>query len=99
MYRKSAAARPTTWRVTRLPDPSAVSVTCDGEDFAAWRVAGEATIELDTTIAEHRFRITTGYHGPAGTPPASTTEARPAAPITTLYTPSASPACTAPCCG
>jgi hypothetical protein len=59
----SARGARTTWRVTQLPDAASASVQCDGSDFPAWRVVEPGTIELDTDIGQHRFRIATGYRG------------------------------------
>jgi hypothetical protein len=53
----SRRGAPTTWRVTNLPDPAAVSVTCDGEDFTAVRVIAEDAIELGSDIDDHLFRL------------------------------------------
>ncbi len=56
----SHAGRPTTWRVTGLPDPAAVRVSCDGQEFTRWRADGEHTIEIELSIGEHVLRIFTG---------------------------------------
>lgn len=56
---------PTTWRVTNLPDPAAVSVSCDGQDFAGVRVIGDGAIEIACDIDEHLFRIGVGPRSPA----------------------------------
>jgi Linalool dehydratase/isomerase len=59
----SRRGAPTTLRVTNLPDPAAVSVTCDGEDFTAVQVIGEAAIEITSDIDDHLFRLTVGTAG------------------------------------
>ncbi len=59
----SRRGAPTTWRVTNLPDPAAVSVTCDGEEFAAVRVIGEDAIEIASDIDDHLFRLSVGTAG------------------------------------
>jgi hypothetical protein len=59
----SRRGAPTTLRVTNLPDPAAVSVTCDGEDFAAVRVIGEDAIEIASDIDDHLFRLSVGTAG------------------------------------
>ena len=56
----SRRGTPTTWRVTNLPDPAAVCVTCDGEDFAAVRVVDEDVIEIASEIDDHLFRLGVG---------------------------------------
>ena len=59
----SHAGRATSMRVVQLPDVDNVRITCDGEDFTAWRAAGPNAIELDLTIGEHALVVRTGYHG------------------------------------
>jgi hypothetical protein len=91
-YAATSSARhtQTTWRVSGLPDPGAVTVECDGKDFTAWRVTGPDTIEVNADIADHLFRIVTGYHG--GEPPPEFRAGERAAgtvPTKTLYVPSA----------
>src|SRR5262249_59277756 len=49
----------TTFRVTKLADPKAVGVRCDGVDDPRWRVVGDDAIELECEIGQHRFAITT----------------------------------------
>jgi hypothetical protein len=58
--RPSHRGAPTTWRVTNLPDPAAVSVTCDGEDFTRVRVIGDDAVEIACDIEDHLFRLTLG---------------------------------------
>ncbi len=58
----SARGRATTWRVAQLPDPAAVRVTCDGEDFTRWKATGPDAIEIELEIGDHDLRIFTGYH-------------------------------------
>ena len=50
-------------RVVQLPDVDSVRVTCDGEEFTAWRSAGADAIELDLTIGDHALVVWAGYHG------------------------------------
>ena len=50
-------------RVVQLPDVDRVRITCDGEEFTAWRPAGANAIELDLTIGDHTVVVRTGYHG------------------------------------
>nr|MBA2346892.1 hypothetical protein [Solirubrobacterales bacterium] len=57
----SHAGRATTWRVVGLPDPTAVSVTCDGREFTGWRVVGDDAIEVALEIGTHDVRVQTGY--------------------------------------
>jgi hypothetical protein len=94
----------TSFRVTKLADPQAVRVRCDGVDDPRWRVVGEDTIEVECEIGDHRFEIVT--RGPArddasdrrrrsadGTIEAGTQ----ASPETRSYAPAAPPSCGA-CC-
>jgi hypothetical protein len=61
-------------RVVHLPGVEGVRVTCDGDEFAAWRPAGTNAIELDLTIGDHTVVVRTGYHGGgAEFPPAKAT--------------------------
>lgn len=57
----SHAGRPTRWRVVGLPDPSAVRVTCDGQEFTRWHATGEDAIEIELEIGDHDVRVRTGY--------------------------------------
>jgi len=52
---------PTTWRVSKLMDPKAVSVLCDGELFSRWEVVAADSIRLDTTIDGRSYQIRTNY--------------------------------------
>jgi hypothetical protein len=54
---------PTSWRVSQLTDPKTVQVFCDGQRFSGWGVVGDGTIEVNSDINDHTFRIIT-------TPPA-----------------------------
>jgi len=55
----------TTFKVTKLPDPSAVTVRLDGAEYPNWRATGGDTIEIDTDVGDHEFKITTGVRGAA----------------------------------
>lgn len=55
----------TSWRVSKLPDPAAVSVTCDGQDFQAVRVVGDDAVEITCDIDDHLFRLHVGLGGGA----------------------------------
>jgi hypothetical protein len=50
-------------RVAQIPDAENVRITCDGQEFSAWRPAGTNAIELDLTISDHDVVVRTGYHG------------------------------------
>ena len=67
----SHAGRATSMRVVQLPDVDSVRITCDGEEFTAWRPAGPNAIELDLTIGDHALVVRTGYHGRVPTSRAS----------------------------
>lgn len=55
----SARGRSTTWRITNLPVPDDVRITCDGQAFEAWRKLDDATIELAIDIDEHDLIVAT----------------------------------------
>ena len=55
--------RPTTFRVSQLPDPASVMIICDGTPFSAWRTDGGDAIMVETTCASHSFQIFTSHHG------------------------------------
>jgi hypothetical protein len=57
--------RDTSWRVSALPNPRAVSIRCDGEPFTRFEVVGRDTIRLDTTIENRQYQILTNYRGGA----------------------------------
>jgi hypothetical protein len=59
----SHAGRATSVRVVQVPEVDNLRITCDGEEFTAWRAAGPNAIELDLTIGEHTVVVRTGYHG------------------------------------
>jgi hypothetical protein len=59
----SRTGEPTSFRVVRIPEPDKVRVTCDGDEFTAWRRGGAGEIELDLTIGEHTLVVRTGYYG------------------------------------
>jgi len=58
-YAATTACRgePTSWKVTQLPDPKSVQVFCDDQKFTDWGPVGDTTIEINSTIDVHRFRI------------------------------------------
>lgn len=51
----------TNFTVSRIPDPSAVIIRCDGHAFDQWEVIGDNEIRIRTTIDTHTFQIYTGY--------------------------------------
>ena len=53
----------TSFRVTKLADPRAVRVYCDGAENPRWRVVDEGAIEIECEIGDHQFEIAT--RGPA----------------------------------
>jgi hypothetical protein len=59
----SHAGRATTLRIVQLPAPEHVRISCDGQDFTAWRTVGVDRIELDLTIGQHDVVVYTGYRG------------------------------------
>lgn len=58
-YAATSARRgaPTNWRVSQLRDPATVQIYCDDQLYNDWGVVGDDTIEINSTIGEHRFRI------------------------------------------
>ncbi len=60
----SHTGRPTSMRITQIPDMTNVRISCDGQDFAAWRGIGPNTIELNLRIGTHSIVVRTGYYGP-----------------------------------
>jgi Linalool dehydratase/isomerase len=62
---------PTAFRVTKLAQSANVVVCRDGALYPRWRVIGEDTIEIETEIDEHIFRIETRTR-----PASASTEAR-----------------------
>jgi hypothetical protein len=48
---------PTSFRVSLLPDATAVVMRCDGADYPRWRVAGLDTIEIDIDVDDHDLQI------------------------------------------
>ena len=58
-YAATSARRgtPTSWRVSQLRDPATVQIYCDDQLYNDWGVVGDNTIEINSTIGEHRFRI------------------------------------------
>jgi hypothetical protein len=53
----TATGRATKFKVTQLPDPSAVTVRCDGQEYSHWRAVGDGAIEIETTFDERAFEI------------------------------------------
>ena len=49
----------TSFRITRLADATKVMVVRDGEMYPRWRPIGTDTIEIETDVAEHEFRVET----------------------------------------
>lgn len=59
----SNRGNPTTWKVSGLPDASAVRISLDGSEFNQWSATDAHSIELRTDIGAHHYRISTGYRG------------------------------------
>jgi hypothetical protein len=53
----------TSWRVTKLPNASGISIRCDGEPFHRFQVTANDTIRIDSTIDTRHFEVVTGYRG------------------------------------
>ena len=61
-YAATAARRgsPTSWKVSQLPDAKSAQVYCNGEQYSDWGVIDGTTIEINSTIDTHEFRIVGG---------------------------------------
>jgi hypothetical protein len=59
----AATGSATSFSVEQVPDPAAVTISCEGAEFNAWRTVGPNSIEITTDVGAHTFRIATGYHG------------------------------------
>jgi hypothetical protein len=67
----------TAWRVTNLPAPATVSITCDGQDFTAIRALDDHTIEVTSDVDDYLFRIQVPPAAQApGTRPSTTQASR-----------------------
>lgn len=62
----------TRFTVSGLADPAAVRIIADGQPFDAWSPCGPDAIEIRTDIAQHRFRLVTGYARESRPQPAPT---------------------------
>jgi len=58
---RSKRGAATTWRVSGLPNPAAVRVTMDENEFGGWSISGDDAIEIRSDVDTHRFRIVTGW--------------------------------------
>ena len=74
---RSKRGTATTWRVTGLPNPVAVRVMMDDSDFSEWSVSGADSIEINSDIDTHRFRIATGFTNASRGIPTLAAEAQP----------------------
>jgi hypothetical protein len=52
---------PTTWRVSKLPNPTGVTILRNGELFDRWEVIAKDGIRLDTTVDSASYQIKTNY--------------------------------------
>ena len=108
-YAATAAHRgsPTSWKVTQLPDPRSVKVYCDDIEFRDWGVINDDTIEINSNIETHRFRIVGGLISQNQTFEDQQSESKEvraealvttaaAIPTTTRYRPAVPPSCA--CC-
>ena len=53
----------TSFKITNLPDASAVRITVDGQPFTRFEVTDATSIRVDSTVEQRQFRIVTGYRG------------------------------------
>ena len=58
-YAATAARRgsPTSWNVTQLADPKSIQIYCGDQLFHDWGQIDEHSIEINSTIDAHEFRI------------------------------------------
>lgn len=47
----------TRWKVTQLADPEALQIYCDDQLFQLWGQTDDHSIEINSTIDDHEFRI------------------------------------------
>ncbi len=103
-YAATAARRgeATSWKVSQLPDPKSVQIFCDDQTFGDWGVIGDGTIEINSTIDAHHFRIVGAAATTATkerktdtttTASAMSTGGASAAPTRAHYRPTAPPSC------
>lgn len=53
----SRRGAPTTFTIDRLPNPDAVTMTLDDQEYPRWRVTGPDSIEVDLTVDTHDLRL------------------------------------------
>jgi hypothetical protein len=61
----SRTGETTSFRVVQIPELDKVRITCDDNEFTAWRSVGPGEIELDVSIGDHALVVRTGYFGRA----------------------------------
>lgn len=64
------------WRVSGLPDPAAVRITMDENEFTGWSVDGTDSIEVAIDVDTHQFRIATGFTSESKLAPRGVADAR-----------------------
>ena len=69
-YAATAAMRgkPTSFKVTQLPQPGAAKIYCNGEAYSDWGVIGDDAIEINSVIDDRTFRIVCSAATVATTP-------------------------------
>ena len=53
----------TSWRITGIPNVDNVFILADGAEMQNFEVLNSNTIQIKSTVNDHRFQIFTGYHG------------------------------------
>jgi hypothetical protein len=61
----SRTGETTSFRIVQIPELDKVRITCDDDEFTAWRSVGPGEIELDVSIGDHALVVRTGYFGRA----------------------------------
>ena len=108
-YAATAARRgsPTSWNVTQLADPKSIQIYCGDQVFHDWGQTDEHSIEINSTIDAHEFRIVgatssataSGDQSKVATnvnSPSGVTASSGESPTTKNYRPAAPPSCA--CC-
>ena len=53
----------TSWRITGIPNIDEVFILADGTEMRNFEILNSNTIQIQSTVNDHRFQIFTDYHG------------------------------------